>query len=99
MGLNPVNENEFISRVNNTQDKFESIKNERGVLGAGMFGAVVPGDNGNVMKLQGNASNVWNDGRITPNDAIQEADNLEVVRGMGIAPTVRSVEMLSLIHI
>lgn len=94
MGLPKVDEQEFSNRAKNTEKKFDSIKQERGVIGEGAFGAVVPGDNGNVMKLQGNASNVWNDGRITPNDAIQEADNLANVRGLNIAPEVSSVEML-----
>jgi hypothetical protein len=94
MGLPQVDAEEFSNRAKNTKKKFDSIKQERGVIGEGAFGAVVPGDNGNVMKLQGNASNVWNDGRITPNDAIQEADNLANVRGLNIAPEVSSVEML-----
>ena len=94
MGLPKVDEQEFSNRAENTEKKFDSIKQERGVLGAGAFGTVVPGDNGNVMKLQGNANNVWSDGRITPNDSIQEADNLANVRGLNIAPEVSSVEIL-----
>ena len=94
MGLGPVDQQEFTSRYNRSQDKFDQLKQERGVLGAGAFGAVVPGDEGQVLKLQGPANNVWNDGRITPNDALQEANNLEVVRGMGIAPRVDAVDIL-----
>ena len=89
-----VNTQEFLDRFQKSNEKFDKLKKERGVLGAGAFGAVVPGDSGKVVKLQGPASDVWNDGTVRPNDALVEANNLETVRGMGIAPTVHSLETL-----
>ena len=91
-----ISTDQFIQLNNQSNQKFKDIKQQRGVIGEGAFGAVVPGASPNtVMKLQGPASDVWNDGSIRPNDAIQEADNLEYVRGMNIAPTVHSVETLA----
>ena len=89
------NPQEFNSARNSSEAKFDQLKNERGVLGAGAFGAVVPGETDRtVVKLQGPASDVWNDGRITPSDAPVEAENLLKLRGSGFTPNVHSLETL-----